>query len=369
MAQSKLSKAKLSGKAGKAGRAKTAGKAGNAGKAGKAGKSGKTGKGAGPVDSKTALYYEKNCQKIDGSALLSSKTAKDLMAAYKTVGFQATNLSRAYEIIKTMKKENATIFLAFTSNLVTSGLRELFTHIVKHKLVDVIITSTGAIEEDIMKTNKPFLLGDFDSSDIALHQAGINRIGNILVPNERYEKLEDFLMPVFAELDAKQKQTGKMISPRELITFMGQKITDENSYLYWAAKNNIPVFCPGITDGAIGLQLYFFKNSHQNFGIDVSGDMKELASLTLNADKTGGIILGGGIAKHHTIGVNILREGLDYAVYVSTAHEFDGSLSGAKPKEAKSWSKLKEDANSVLVMCDATIAFPLIAPALQDKDN
>jgi len=116
------------------------------------------------------------------------------------------------------------------------------------------------------------------------------------------------------------------------------------------------------------LQLFFFKQKHPSLGIDVTADMEKLAKLTLEADKTGAIILGGGIAKHHTIGVNILREGLDYAVYVSTADEYDGSLSGAKPKEAKSWSKLKEEGNSVSIVCDATIAFPLIAPALEEKD-
>ena len=88
--------------------------------------------------------------------------------------------------------------------------------------------------------------------------------------------------------------------------------------------------------------------------------MENLAKIVLKADKTGAIILGGGIAKHHTIGVNILREGLDYAVYVSTATEYDGSLSGARPKEAISWSKINKEANHVFVNGDATIIFPLI---------
>jgi deoxyhypusine synthase len=80
----------------------------------------------------------------------------------------------------------------------------------------------------------------------------------------------------------------------------------------------------------------------------------------LNADKTGGIILGGGISKHHTIGVNLLRGGLDYAVYVTTGFPWDGSLSGARTNEAVSWGKIKEEAAQVTVDCDATIAFPMI---------
>jgi len=318
---------------------------------------------------KSSVDYENHCEKIDGKSVVNVNSVKDLVKAYKHIGFQATHLSKAYDVIKLMKKEKATVFLAMTSNLVSSGLREVFAHITKNKLVDVIITSTGSIEEDIMKVDKPFLLGDFDFSDIELHRAGINRVGNIFIPDERYEKFEDFIMPVFTDLYAQQKKSNKLISPSALIKILGSKVNDENSFLYWASKNNIPVYCPGITDGAIGIQLYFFKKKHADFGIDVSADMNELANSVLQADKTGGIILGGGIAKHHTIGINILREGLDYAVYVSTAEEYDGSLSGAKPKEAKSWSKLKEEGNSVLVNCDATIAFPLLAPALEDKED
>ncbi|MCR4369492.1 MAG: deoxyhypusine synthase family protein, partial [archaeon] len=140
------------------------------------------------------------------------------------------------------------------------------------------------------------------------------------------------------------------------------------SFLYWCSKNNIPVYCPGITDGAaFGLQMYFFKQENSEFGIDVTADLKPLLDSALNAEKTGAIILGGGISKHHIIGANIIRDGLDYAVYVSTAQEFDGSLSGAKPKEAKSWGKLKEKAEASHVNCDATIALPIIYRALMER--
>lgn len=311
-----------------------------------------------------AVEYEENLTKVSGKRIFEENNVQKLINMYENIGFQATELARAVKIIQKMREDNTTIFLTFTSNLVTSGLRDLFTQIVKNKLVDVIITSTGAIEEDIMRQKGPFLIGDFNFDDKDLHKAGINRVGNIFIPDDRYMFLEDFLKPIFEKFTKQQNETNKLVSPTKLIREIGLSANDEDSYLYWAAKNDIPIFCPGITDGAIGLQLYFFKQKN-NLGIDVTDDMKVLADLTLNSEKTGAIILGGGIAKHHTIGVNILREGLDYAVYITTASEYDGSLSGAKPKEAKSWSKIKEEANSVCVDCDATIAFPLIAWALK----
>ena len=231
-------------------------------------------------------------------------------------------------------------------------------------MIDVIVTSIGGVEEDLMKSFSSFLLGDFELDDKELHKQGLNRVGNILIPNKSYEDLEDFLMPFFKKMLEIQKKENKLLSPSRIIFELGKSIKDENSFLYWAAKNNIKVICPSPTDGAFGLQLFFFKQKFPEFGIDITADMSEASDIVLNAEKTGAIILGGGAAKHHTIGLNLLREGLDYAVYVTTAGEYDGSLSGAKPKEAKSWGKIKEESNVVSVVGDAVIIFPLIVSSL-----
>lgn len=293
--------------------------------------------------------------------LKPTKSVKDLVEQFGNTGFQASHLKQAVDVIKKMRKEKATIILTFTSNMVSSGLRELFAHLVKLKFVDAIITGVGSVEEDLMKCSKPFLLGSFNMSDKDLHQKGVNRIGNILVPNDRYEALEDYLTPFFAKMLNLQKEKGGLLGPSEIIHELGKTVKDENSILYWATRNNVPIFCPAILDGAFGLQLYYFKQEHPELGIDVTADMKAESDLILNAEKTGGIILGGGFAKHHAIGLNIVRGGFDYAVYVTTASEYDGSLSGASASEAVSWSKIKEEANTVVVHADATIAFPLIA--------
>ncbi len=244
-----------------------------------------------------------------------------------------------------------------------SGLRGIIKELCEKKFVDAIITTEGSIDHDIMKGTEPYYLGSFFEDDIQLHKKGINRLGNIQVPTKRFAALEKKLRPWLEELYAQKKS----VSPSEFSEFIGSKLGTD-SFLYWCTKNNIPVFCPGITDGAIGLQFYFFKQNKKDFCIDVTADMQRAASLVLNADKTGAIILGGGISKHHTIGLNILREGLDFAVYVSTASEFDGSLSGAQTHEAKSWGKITEQGKTANVNCDATIAFPLICAALKEKN-
>jgi deoxyhypusine synthase len=290
-----------------------------------------------------------------------ARSAAALVSKFPALGFQATKLAEATELANRMKKEKATIFLTFTANMVASGLRGLFAGLCREKYMAAIITTAGALEHDFIRAHAKYELGDFVMDDAGLHNKGMNRIGNILVPTSHYELFEKKITPIFEKL----YQEKKLPSPSELAYEMGASIKDEGSFLYWCAKNKIPVFCPGITDGAMGLQTYFFKQKRKDFGIDVTRDMGHLASLVLNADKTGGIILGGGISKHHAIGVNILRGGFDYAVYITTAQPWDGSLSGARTSEAVSWGKISEKANHVTVDAEATLAFPLFAAGLK----
>jgi deoxyhypusine synthase len=281
--------------------------------------------------------------------------AAEMAGQMSSAGFQATEVGEAVRIIREMKKEKATIFLSFTANMVASGLRGIITRLVRERFVDVIVTTGGSIDHDLIRTEKDYMIGDFHSDDKDLHRKGINRLGNILIPNDRYVFLEKKIQKIFSDL-YKIKKTW---TPSELIFEIGKTIADNGSFMHWASKNRIPVFCPGITDSALGLQLYFFRQDHKDFQIDVAGDTR-LGDIVVNSEKTGGIILGGGIAKHHTIGVNILREGLDYAVYVTTSEPWDGSLSGATPSEARSWSKIARKGMTVTVYGDATLVLPII---------
>ncbi len=297
---------------------------------------------------------------IEGFNFEKGLNFQEFIKAYARTGFQATHLAEGIEITKVMQREKATIFLSYTSNVVSSGLREIVKYLVKHKKVQAIVTSAGGVEEDIIKCLKPFVLGKFDAPGRMLFESGINRTGNIFVPNDRFAYFDKFMQPFFEKLYKKQKETGAVFSPHELIRELGKEINDQNSILYWAAKNDIPIFCPGIIDGSLGDLIYFFKQSHPDFLLDVTKEMKAIVDLVLNSEKTGAIILGGGISKHFTLNANIFKEGLDYAVYINTAQEYDGSDSGARVEEAITWGKIKANAPNVKIHCEATIAFPLL---------
>jgi deoxyhypusine synthase len=140
-----------------------------------------------------------------------------ILKSFGTTGYQATNLSKGIKIVDKMIKNNAFIYLGYTSNLVSSGLREIFRYLVQNKKINVVVSSAGGIEEDIIKCLGDFVLGDFSASGKQLREKGINRIGNIYVPNSRYTKFEEFIIPLFEEIYQEQKSTGKIITPSELI--------------------------------------------------------------------------------------------------------------------------------------------------------
>ncbi|MFH1173838.1 MAG: deoxyhypusine synthase [archaeon] len=292
---------------------------------------------------------------IKGHDFSKDQTLQEFITAYDATGLQAANLSKGTGIINDMLEKKATICLSMTSNIISSGLRDIITYLVKNKKVQLIVTSAGGVEEDIIKCLGTFKLGNFDIPGKVLAEQGISRIGNILVPDDRYAYFDQFFTPLLSKL-----YEHKTISVTQLTKALGLAINDESSYLYWAAKHDIPVFCPGIMDGSIGDLIYYFLYNHRDFVVDVAQDHKRIIDFMLAQENVGCIFLGGGMPKHYVLNANIFRGGADSAVYITTATEHDGSDSGGNPEEAKTWAKLKVDSVAVKIVAEASIVFPLI---------
>ncbi|MFO7966034.1 MAG: deoxyhypusine synthase [Archaeoglobaceae archaeon] len=280
-------------------------------------------------------------------------------------GFSAKKVAEAVEIFKEMKDEEVTTFLSFPAAIVSTGTRGVIKELVRRDLVDVVMTTCGTLDHDLARIWKDYYHGSFTLDDAQLHHKGINRIGNVLAPNESYGLiLEEKLQPMLAEIYEEKER----LSTRELVWELGKRLESEenkeSSIIYWCYKNNIPVFVPAITDGAVGFQLWLYYQQHKDFQIDVLKDESELSDIVYGAQKTGALIVGGGVSKHHTMWWNQFRGGLDYAIYITTAVEWDGSLSGARVREAVSWGKVREFAKHVTVEGDATLILPLMVSAL-----
>ncbi|KAI3742096.1 hypothetical protein L1987_59776 [Smallanthus sonchifolius] len=228
------------------------------------------------------------------------------------------------------------IFIGFQSNHISSGVTDIIWYLVQHRMVDVIVTEAGGIEQDIIKCLADTYRGDVSLPGAALRSKGLNRIGNLLGPDDNYHELEDWIMPL-----------------------LDQMFKEQNTH------NDIPVFCTDLTVGSFGKLLYFHSLSNPGLHgvhVDVFVETKAMYNEAAHANprKTGMIILGGGLPKHHICDANMICNGADYEVFINAAQEFDGSDSGASPEEAVSWGKIRASAKFVKVHCDATNAFPLL---------
>ena len=289
-------------------------------------------------------------------------------------GFTATKLVKARDILHNainetkQAKENETIlnWLSFPACLMATGTRGFFIEAIKSGSYNVISTTCGTLDHDIARTYQAYYHGAFELDDVELGEQGLNRLGNVIVPNECYgDILENSVLPWLAEIEEERKKLQpenpwRGFGSIELCWAFGDRMDDENSILYWAAKHRIPIIIPGLSDGSIGAQLFMFRQKYRDFHIDTLADEQVMSDLTWDVEKSNALMIGGGISKHHVIWWNQYRGGLDSAIYITTAPEHDGSLSGARLREAISWGKMRPEAPNVCVEGDASVLLPLL---------
>jgi len=274
-------------------------------------------------------------------------------------GFMAKNLFDVADTLASMcDRQGCVKFLSFPAAIMATGTRGVIIDMVRAGMVDVIVTTCGTLDHDISRTLADYYEGSFEMDDAKLRRAGYHRLGNVLVPLDNYGPLIEKRMQ--ALLTRLYDKGTRSMTTEELTVELGKDLGSGKSLLYSAQKKHIPVFVPGITDGAVGSQIWLFAESHRDFKMDLIGDERRLSDITSEAKETGALVLGGGISKHHVIWWNQYRGGLDWACYITTASEFDGSLSGAHVREAISWGKVKENAKQASLYAEVTTVLPFI---------
>ena len=280
-------------------------------------------------------------------------------------GFESKNMHDGLEIISDMiSDEKCLKFCSFVAAVMSTGLRGIIKDMAKNKWFDVMITTCGALDHDIARHFAEYKEGSFTMDDAMLAGQDMHRLGSVLVPLESYgplieKKMQEFLAEAY---DAGQKT----MTSADICRIIGQHM-GEDSFLYWAAKNDIDVIVPGILDGSVGSQVWMFAQSHPDFRLDLIGDSAILSEHVFKAERSGALMIGGGISKHHTLWWNQYRGGLDYAFYITTAQEFDGSLSGALVREAISWGKVTQSAKQATLHAEATTVMPFLYAALLSR--
>ena len=283
----------------------------------------------------------------------------------KSGGFESRNLAESLDILTSMiKDDDCQKFLSLVAAIISTGLRGIVKDMIKNKWFNVVITTCGALDHDIARHFSNYNEGTFTLDDAKLADQNIHRLGNVLVPMQSYGPLIEEKMQSFLE-EEYNKGTREM-STEDICKMIGSHL-GEDSFLYWASKNDIKVIVPGIVDGAVGSQIWMFTQKHADFKLNITKDADTLSGIIFKAKKSGALMLGGGISKHHTLWWNQYREGLDYAVYITTAQEFDGSLSGALVREAISWGKVAQNAKQTTIHAEITTVLPFLYSALLSR--
>src|SRR2546430_15637444 len=192
----------------------------------------------------------------------SSEVARLVEAMGRGGGFTAKKIAVGVEILRTMFRRPAcTTFLSFPAALMATGVRGVLRALVEHKLVDVVVTTCGTADHDLARVWQPYYHGDFEMDDVALHRLGVNRLGNLLIPNASYGiVLEKKIQPMLRHL----WDSGVRAPPTsELLWEPGRATQSPQWHLWGAWKNRISVVVPAIFDGAAGYQLWSVGREHK----------------------------------------------------------------------------------------------------------
>jgi len=289
-----------------------------------------------------------------------TRTVDSLVSSFKKMAFQARALAEATDILEEMVRDKECVrILSLAGALVPGGLRSLIAGTIRHRIFDIVVTTGANVTHDAIESlGYRHLVPKKLPSDAALFKSGRSRIYDVLIPRAAFMALEKQVGEV---LDSLQKTTTASM----FLTSLAKRLKDRYSILAAALESDVPIFCPTLVDSALGVML---STQEEDKTIDSFKDRKMLIERLWESKTSGILILGGGAPKNFAFqSMEVTSKGFDYAVQVTTDRAEFGGLSGASLSEAISWGKVKKDAKTMEVFCDATIAFPLMIAALEER--
>jgi len=276
----------------------------------------------------------------------------------------AGKIGKAAEIVKEMFSDrDYTVFLTLAGPLVPGGMRQIIRDLIEQEYVNAVVTTGANMVHDMVEAlGHHHWIGTFLAEDKELKTQNIGRIGDIYIGQDAFKGLEKWMYKTLENIPETKRER---ISTTELLFEIGKRLPDPESILATAAKKGVPIISPGLVDSIAGFHMWMFGQD-KKLRIDPLLDTHKLVDIVYEAKKAGIIILGGGWPKHFALFANTFREGVDRAIQITMDRPEPGGLSGATLKEAISWGKVKPEGKEVTVICDVTIAFPLIiASALE----
>ncbi len=273
----------------------------------------------------------------------------------------AGSLAKAVDIFEAMiKDKDSKVFLGQAGAMVPGGMRQILIDMIDLRLIDVFVTTGATLTHDLVEAlGFAHYIGSEHADDSKLHKQGFDRMYNSYMPNKAYEKLEDFIESIFNEL-------SKAKTIREFLSILGRH-SPKNSILNACYNNNVPIFCPAISDSGIGLMVWGQLVKNKNIDVNAFADLKEIIDIAWASKKNGVFYIGGGTPKNYIQQAMQFSKGASYGVQITTDRAEFGGSSGAPLKEGISWGKLDPKGRYVDVACDATIALPIIFASVKDR--
>jgi deoxyhypusine synthase len=270
-----------------------------------------------------------------------------------------------------LEDKNCSVILTLAGSLFSAGLKKVVYDLVSNNMVDAIV-STGAImvDQDFFEAlGFKHYIGSQFSDDNELRDLHIDRIYDTYIDEDELRICDDTTEAIFNSLEPRPYSSRELLWEfgRYLENNGGPKVDD--SVIYAAYRNNIPIFVPAFSDcsAGFGIVVHQHKNPEKHLSFDSGKDFLELTKIKMNTKETGIFMIGGGVPKNFTqdivVAADILQEDAPmhkYAIQITVADDRDGALSGSTLKEASSWGKV-ETTYEQMVYSEATIAMPLVA--------
>jgi len=305
--------------------------------------------------------------------LRKGMSANELVGEYKKAGvLNAGNLARAVDIYEAMLRENATVFLGLSGALVPGGMRKLIRDMIDEGMVDVIVSTGANLVHDMIES---FAGGHYKGSctadDLELKKKEINRIYDIFLPEDHYTRFGEGVGRICREIASSRR--GPM-STSEFFKEFGSRVEDRGSIIRTAYERKVPIFCPAVADSEFGLGIAQDPELLGSLVLDTFADVSECIGIAKKAEKSGAVILGGGVPKNFIFQVMVpgemkkKRGGHDYVIQITLDRPETGGLSGATLEEAVSWTKIKGRRNNrAVVVAEVSTVLPLILAALKER--
>jgi len=301
-------------------------------------------------------------KKVKQIDIKEGMNVKELVKEMELSGVMgAGRIGKAALIAEKMKNDkDCTVFLGLAGAMVPGGMKNIIIDMLRSNFVDVFVTTGANLTHDLIEAlGYNHFQGKSDADDLDLKKKGIDRIYDSYMPNKVYQGLEDFFDKHFKEI-SKEK-----LNIKEFLWKIGSFVKEENSMLRVCFEKKIPIFCPAIADSGIGLMIWNHLAKGEKIEIDAFDDLKEIIDIAWTAKKMGVFYVCGGVPKNYIQQAMQFTKGASYGVQITMDRPEPGGSSGADLKEGISWGKMNSKGEFVNVVCDSTIALPLIYSAIK----